>query len=633
MDNLLIAVKEYLSINDGFAMQIDGEWGTGKTYHVQKNIIPKIKKENETDEENFDVIYISVFGFNELEVLKRRIRYELQTIVFPKVKNQKMIETTKDTFKETASTVAPAILASTFGALTEAGIAFIEGRIEKKLKEEIGKKKIVIFIDDLERISESINLVDLLGFIQTNLIEELKLKIIIVSNSKKLKTENMNAFKEYKEKIINKSYTFFLKNESIKRVITGYSENRFIQVNAKWVTSIFEQVYWLDSKNKYDLSTINLRTVFAAVSNYEMLIASVAAKEKIDSKHIGRFSKSLFLNTLVFTKEYREGHLTTDTLDDLLPLFNTMVITEKNTEGEKEIKESGKVLLLSELENKYSSIKHGLDRFSFDKKIGEFVLLSYLDQDAKIYQNWKRNYYPLKIVNDLDDLQNFYTFEEEKVEYLQKKVYGEAIEGKMDVSSLIRTLLILKEMEDGNLLWIDDDYEERLLEIIFSRVDDYASVLSFLQTLSERYGLVNNQYNEQRQNFMLNLKAYYVTSKQEEIVMTINNDIEGLKQAPNLETVPTGMRSSLFDVVKEKDFLKKVLFTKKNTGISFASYLEEQYRKNHIGYVELKQLIGIIRNMRYTHDSTLDKVSHYTIDKAMKMIIELITEFESSRTL
>ncbi|MDY4308014.1 P-loop NTPase fold protein [Enterococcus mundtii] len=71
MNNLTQIIDNYLQSEEPYALQIDGEWGVGKTYFIKNNVIEKLKEKN-----NYSV-YFSVYGFNNLNDLKRELFYQI----------------------------------------------------------------------------------------------------------------------------------------------------------------------------------------------------------------------------------------------------------------------------------------------------------------------------------------------------------------------------------------------------------------------------------------------------------------------------------------------------------------------------------------------------------------------------
>ncbi|EOS7674116.1 hypothetical protein F6H84_RS14600, partial [Enterococcus hirae] len=46
MNNLKDVINNYLDSEEPYALQIDGEWGVGKTYFMKNQVVKKLKDDN-----------------------------------------------------------------------------------------------------------------------------------------------------------------------------------------------------------------------------------------------------------------------------------------------------------------------------------------------------------------------------------------------------------------------------------------------------------------------------------------------------------------------------------------------------------------------------------------------------------
>ena len=59
-EQIIKTIKNYIEMeNCNYAILIDGQWGTGKTFFVKNILMPII---NENDEKNKKAIYVSTYG-------------------------------------------------------------------------------------------------------------------------------------------------------------------------------------------------------------------------------------------------------------------------------------------------------------------------------------------------------------------------------------------------------------------------------------------------------------------------------------------------------------------------------------------------------------------------------------------
>lgn len=163
-ETIVNMVMDYLEEDIyNYAIMIDGDWGSGKTYFVKNSLIHKIKDKYKDK----IVIYVSLYGINTLTELDKQIYMS------------KYINGDEKTFN-----VASSAMSLGFDYLRAKGIKLNEKNIRKMLGSllSIEPNSILIF-DDLERCKIPIN--DLLGYIN-QFVEHQNLKIIIVANEKEI---------------------------------------------------------------------------------------------------------------------------------------------------------------------------------------------------------------------------------------------------------------------------------------------------------------------------------------------------------------------------------------------------------------------------------------------------------------
>ena len=93
-EQILKIIKKYISKNEtNYAILLDGEWGTGKTYFIREKLIPLLKKDykkekkeknkvfrlkNETVKfKNKKPIYISLYGIEDVKEISKSIYISL----------------------------------------------------------------------------------------------------------------------------------------------------------------------------------------------------------------------------------------------------------------------------------------------------------------------------------------------------------------------------------------------------------------------------------------------------------------------------------------------------------------------------------------------------------------------------
>lgn len=177
-ENIIKSIRNYIDKKEtDYAILLDGVWGTGKTFFI-KNIFLKEYKNNTKKE--FNYIYMSAAGINDIEQFINDIYYSL-TIKKLSDKNDAYanIYNNKNIIKSIFNLI-PLNLIPVIGDNIKQSITDISASI---IKETINFSDMVIIIDDIERISDTINIEDFLYKIYDTFILKY-LKVIFVCNEK-----------------------------------------------------------------------------------------------------------------------------------------------------------------------------------------------------------------------------------------------------------------------------------------------------------------------------------------------------------------------------------------------------------------------------------------------------------------
>lgn len=187
----IIKKIEQLSYN---CILFDGSWGIGKTYAVTEAL-----------KEQDNVCAISMFGLQNSQQIYHEVMFQSA------LKNSKAGKAA-----EVASDILDGI-ASIWKSVSTAKEVIQSVTKEKELFFLLSRSfdsLHIIVIDDLERISDKVNLEEVLG-----IVEELKkcnyVKIILVANTKELQGNNAKLFERYNEKVIDRIYHITEKPQKI----------------------------------------------------------------------------------------------------------------------------------------------------------------------------------------------------------------------------------------------------------------------------------------------------------------------------------------------------------------------------------------------------------------------------------
>lgn len=284
------AIHRYLKYNDQLALQINGPWGTGKTYYIKHTIFRKMRHENYG--KKYIPIYVSLNGINTLSNLRQQLGLNLISNSFDQSNDYIKLGLT---------------ILSLFG--NGLNTLFENNKYLKILKglninpEQIGEKirttllnhknNVVLVFDDLERSDLSLSVI--FGFI-SNLIYRFHCKILIISNESGCKGPNKLLLRERKEKIISKTIQFG--NDSWRVALnileSNLKDNDYMK---PWILSI--SIYIL----KHMKSNINLRALLSIITDYKALFTNI---------------KEMHVSNKIKNKSLKVGYLTIFTLTDII---------------------------------------------------------------------------------------------------------------------------------------------------------------------------------------------------------------------------------------------------------------------------------------------------------------------------
>lgn len=234
---------------------IEGTWGIGKTYQINK-FIEDFKRRNKSEK----ILYISLFGLKSID--------DLHTELYSK------IHPFKKGIILASGYVNPALsLIPNAGKAISSTISFAIGNAQQRIKntkkiKQVTKKRIIIILDDLERVNENFDYSELLGYI--NRLYLSGIKVVCICDPSKIKKPSFN---DLKEKIFDRYYKVTKANEEI---IKSYFDDQAL---------VFDQ----EVLSLYDN---NLRTAFKVSLFYREISDFM---DKKDEKDYFKLEKSIIL--------------------------------------------------------------------------------------------------------------------------------------------------------------------------------------------------------------------------------------------------------------------------------------------------------------------------------------------------
>lgn len=184
MEELVESILDYVrSDYTDYAIMINGEWGSGKTYFWNNQIKKKIDT-MKLNGKRYTTIYMSLYGISNLEEISKKIFMETSQLLDRDLR--KFMDTHGQmTIPEYAKTGID--MANLFGAKSPGN--------KVNYADFFSTDDKVLCFDDLERAN--VDVIDILGYIN-NFVEHDHIKTIIICNEKELSTKIKSSNLEMK---------------------------------------------------------------------------------------------------------------------------------------------------------------------------------------------------------------------------------------------------------------------------------------------------------------------------------------------------------------------------------------------------------------------------------------------------
>ena len=331
MEELVESILDYVRADyTDYAIMINGEWGSGKTYfwnHKVKNKIESLQLNGR----KYTTIYMSLYGISNLEEISKKIFIETTQLMDKSLK--KYMDSHGETnIPEYAKTGLD--MANFFGVTKNGEKIDYESFFSTDDK--------VLCFDDLERAN--VDVVDILGYIN-NFVEHDHIKTIIICNEKELATkfkssniemktfiatylldkqheltldenkpmvekirdkieyvfDNANDYERIKEKLIGETFEYAPKfNYIINGLLLRYEKNpdliRFLRENTHLIISTFNKS-----------GTRNLRILKHALNDFKKIFEIV---NKAYPNQKLRVLQTMLIFTIAVSFEIKAGKVT-----------------------------------------------------------------------------------------------------------------------------------------------------------------------------------------------------------------------------------------------------------------------------------------------------------------------------------
>ena len=287
---IIEGISNYLEMKTTGALMITGHWGCGKTYFIKNEVIPYTQKVL-----GKNLIMVSLFGINDLSEIPERVLYAYWD-AYGKDKTGFNLGRVADVIAKMADSIPK---------LKE----YVD--IDKMLGRGQGIYKlipndVIICLDDLERVVDSIDINNVLGVIN-ELVENLEYKVIVIANEGFIKNNELI----FKEKVVEKTLVFIPNIINIYQgIVLSYNDEQFtsymLEIAVKLIDS--KNVLYIKSES-YRKHVSNIRILKFAIEHFYCVFSYYEKHTDITSKNIISKLNNYWTFILAISIEYKLNNI------------------------------------------------------------------------------------------------------------------------------------------------------------------------------------------------------------------------------------------------------------------------------------------------------------------------------------
>lgn len=309
---MLDGIRNYLSMESTGALMVSGEWGCGKTYHIEKVIIPTLRQEG------WNPVKVSLFGIESVNEIPLRIADN-----YKRAESDKGERTEKEKNKSRlcgwGKEKVGKVVAK--GAQFASSISWLESFVDVNtlvgnnsglLYKLIPTENTVIILDDIERVINTIDVHTLLGVIN-DLVEQRGYKVIVIANNSYMQQKG-EAKLVFKEKVIEKTLVY---EPDVVSIFKGLCEKDYSSPFTKFMTAqkaveVIDPNYPSYKEDKgLQVELHNIRILKFSLAHFNKIYEVCNAFLKDENKDTAdSFLLSLWACTVGVAIEYKKDHLT-----------------------------------------------------------------------------------------------------------------------------------------------------------------------------------------------------------------------------------------------------------------------------------------------------------------------------------
>ena len=287
---IIEGISNYLEMKTTGALMITGHWGCGKTYFIKNEVIPYTQKVL-----GKNLIMVSLFGINDLSELRERVLYAYWD-AYGKDKTGFNLGRVADVIAKMADSIPK---------LKE----YVD--IDKMLGRGQGIYKlipndVIICLDDLERVVDSIDINNVLGVIN-ELVENLEYKVIVIANEGFIKNNELI----FKEKVVEKTLVFIPNIINIYQgIVLSYNDEQFTSYMLEIAVKLIDSKNALYIKSEsYRKHVSNIRILKFAIEHFYCVFSYYEKHTDITSKNIISKLNNYWTFILAISIEYKLNNI------------------------------------------------------------------------------------------------------------------------------------------------------------------------------------------------------------------------------------------------------------------------------------------------------------------------------------
>ena len=603
-DKILNVLNQYINNpNMQYAILIDGDWGSGKTYFIKNNFVKN----------NKNIIYIPLNGIKNKADIDKKIYYKILENNMPEnIKKSRGIKLVKKT-GGVIFNISNEVIKNVF-KIDISGIKNIDGSEIISLFKDISDY--IIVFDDLERCEMPIN--EILGYIN-DYVEHRNVKCIIVANEQEI--NKINYADNYELKVLSclkdnidygekqeKSVYYSTNNIENKKVNISKIKNRILNMyegNKKY-KAIKEKLVGITIKYIPDVSKVYDQLIIEYKKQNEKLYKFLK-ENKNNFINILKLNNCSNIRTIIFI------------LDRFAILYSEI--------NKLDIDKKASIINLVFVNVIFSSIgiKKGID---IKQILSGTMYSSAVCLTEDIRQNWNNYYTAFNFVDDfivngnidkeemLECIKYYLSINYEEIEkddpYNKLKVYWELEDD--EIKSAMQEILINVK---------SNKYSYKLFpKIIYS--------LSCIENLNFEEEIIKNIIEEMGNYIESNEVDYidfHVWARDEQVAEIYNKNIKYIKNKMEISSQ------------NQKNSNLKEIFESEDWGIKLNEYVKEQdclNKKQFLNEFDIDSIVEKIKNSNskniYNFKYCIDRLYNFSnlkefyindLEKIKKLIKEL----------